>query len=164
MLPLTWWSESSRKCRLKDLFVLRNTNKWHTTTEISSYVLTHHPHPQKDDMIFQQILSCLLVLRSNCVGFSFVLFSFEFTIVSVSCFFCRWWQHWADRAELNAQLTHYLCFRVWGRDATRLFYLILLMGSDLFSIILTWLIHISDRFWKSIDFFRVFFIGPESDH
>ena len=71
--------------------------------------------------------------------------------------FCRCWQQWADRAELNAQLTHYLCFWVWGRDATRLFSFILYCWWVLICSLslLTRLIHISDRSWqsKTIDFF-----------
>ena len=90
------------------------------------------------------------------------LFCFVFLwIYNCVCFlfFCRCWQQWADRAELNAQLTHYLCFWVWGRDAKRLL-LFSYLTVGLWFVFFHYLGDISDRSWqrKTIDFFRVFFV------
>ena len=112
-----------------------------------------------DDMICQELLSCLLVLQSNWVGFSFVLFSFEFTIVSVSCFLSLLAA--VGRQSGTQRTAHTLSLLLGlGQRCNETFFLFSYLTVGLWFVFFHYLGDISDRSWqrKTIDFFRVFFV------
>ena len=63
------------------------------------------------------------MLQSICVGFSFVLSSFEFTIVSVSCFFVAAGS--SEQTERNSTHSSHIIFAFgFGAEMQRDFFLL----------------------------------------